>query len=62
VVQRAVQVEVDAVVDGDTVSGVVRSATTPSRRFSGRLGLITALDEALEAGDHATDDDKGDCS
>jgi len=57
VVQREVQVQVDAVVDGDTVSGVIRSATTPSRRFSGRLGLITALDQALEAGEHPTDDD-----
>ena len=62
VVQREVQVQVDAVVDGDTVSGVIRSATTPSRRFSGRLGLIAALEEALEADDHPTDHDKGDCS
>lgn len=62
VVQREVQVQVDAFVDGDTVSGVISSATGPSRRFSGRLGLIAALDQVLEAGDHPTDDDKEDCS
>ena len=62
VIQREVQVQVDAIVDGDTVSGVVRSATGPSRRFSGRLGLIAALDQVIEAGDHPTNDDKEDRS
>jgi hypothetical protein len=62
VIQREVQVQVDAIVDGDTVSGVVSSATGPSRRFSGRLGLIAALDQVIEAGDHPTNDDKEDRS
>jgi len=58
VAQREVQVQVDALVDAETVSGVIRSAATPGRRFSGRLGLIAALDEALEAHDDPTDDGK----
>jgi len=58
VAQRGVQVQVDALVDAETGSGVIRSAATPSRRFSGRLGLIAALDEALEASDDPTDDGK----
>ena len=58
VAQREVQVQVDALVDAETVSGVIRSAATPSRRFSGRLGLIAALEEALEARDDPTDDGK----
>jgi hypothetical protein len=62
VAQRAVQVQVDALVDGETVSGVITSAATTSRRFSGRLGLMAALDEALEAGDDPTDDGKENCS
>jgi len=61
VAQREVQVQVDALVDGETVSGVIRSAATPSRRFSGRLGLMAALDEALEAGDDPTEDGKESC-
>ena len=60
VAQREVQV--DALVDGETVSGVIRSAATPSRRFSGRLGLMAALDEALEAGDDPTEDGKESCA
>ena len=62
VARREVQVQVDAFVDGETVSGVIRSAATPSRRFSGRLGLITALDQALEAEYHPADDDEENCS
>ena len=62
VAQREVQVQVDALVDAETVSGVIRSAATPIRRFSGRLGLLAALDDALDAGDDPTDDGEENCS
>jgi hypothetical protein len=62
VAQREVQVQVEALVDGEMVSGVIRSAATPSRRFTGRLGLMAALDQALETGDDPIDDGKENCS
>ncbi len=47
---RRVLLHVDVTVDGPTISGELRAAGF-DRPFSGRLGLIAAIEEALGAPD-----------
>jgi hypothetical protein len=44
---RTVHLTVDVVVDGSVISGEVAEGGTV-RRFAGRLGLIAAIEQALE--------------
>ena len=46
VASRRVQLRVDVTVDGPTITGQVVAAAF-DRPFSGRLGLIAAIEEAL---------------
>ena len=47
---RIVRLQVDVVVDGSVISGEVASDDgAPVRRFAGRLGLIAAIEQALDA-------------
>jgi hypothetical protein len=49
---RTVHLHVDVVVDGSVISGEVTVLEGgPVRRFSGRLGLITAIEQALNVPD-----------
>jgi hypothetical protein len=52
---RIVRLQVDVVVDGPVISGEVASGDGgPARPFAGRLGLIAAIEQALdEPGDGA---------
>jgi hypothetical protein len=46
---RIVRLQVDVVVDGPVISGEVASGDGgPARRFAGRLGLIAAIEQALD--------------
>lgn len=53
VVEHRVHIVIDAAVDGPAVTGVVTSDRTAPRSFTGRLGLVTAIDRALTAGQEA---------
>jgi hypothetical protein len=49
---RTVHLHVDVVVEGSVISGEVTVLEGgPVRRFSGRLGLITAIEQALNVPD-----------
>jgi hypothetical protein len=49
---RTVHLHVDVVVEGSVISGEVTDLEGgPGRRFSGRLGLITAIEQALNVPD-----------
>jgi len=46
-VDRHVHLEIDVTIDASSISGHLTSGEPSGRDFSGRLGLITAIDEAL---------------
>ena len=49
---RTVHLHVEVVVEGSVISGEVTVLEGgPLRRFSGRLGLITAIEQALDVPD-----------
>jgi hypothetical protein len=49
---RTVHLHVDVVVEGSVISGEVTVLEGgPARQFSGRLGLITAIEQALNVPD-----------
>lgn len=48
-VERQVHIVIDAAVDDAAVTGTVTSDRTAPRSFTGRLGLVTAIDRALTA-------------
>jgi hypothetical protein len=47
---KRVQLQVDVTVDGPTIAGAVAAADF-DRPFSGHLGLIAAIEEALATAD-----------
>ena len=51
--RRVVHLEIEVEIDEASISGRVIAAEAPVRPFAGRLGLITAVDEALSAGEES---------
>jgi len=47
--ERQVHLQLDVIIHGSVISGQVSSAARPDRRFTGRLGMIAAIEDALEA-------------
>ncbi len=45
---RTIRLEVDVTIDGPLISGVVTHGPEPARTFSGRLGLIAAIERAID--------------
>jgi hypothetical protein len=54
---RDVHLRVDVTIDGPMISGRVSAGTTFGRNFSGRLGLISAIEDALATPSSAHDID-----
>ncbi|MDQ6895639.1 MAG: hypothetical protein M3171_03390 [Actinomycetota bacterium] len=45
---RAIHIDVDLTVDGAVITGRVIVGSSPPRAFSGRLGLLMAIEHAIE--------------
>jgi hypothetical protein len=51
--ERHVRLQLDVTIDGSSISGEVSGGECPDRRFTGRLGLLAAIENALEVPDEA---------